>query len=324
MTDMEAKQSCEVVIVGTALTDLQVYPVTKSIAEEVSYPAEKMVWTVGGDTLNEATIITRLGHTVRMVSCIGDDVAGDLILRHCRENGIGTAYLKQDGDKRTAIHVGLIWADGERTFINDKGGSVWTCGPEDMDFSALEDGKILSFACIFNNPRLDGTFALDLFRRAKEKGMTICADIVKGKRGETLADIQDALGYIDYFFPNLDEARALTGLEDMDEIADRLLGLGVKHVIMKIGKRGCLVKAKGLRRIVPGYPHSDCIDTTGAGDNFASGFIAGLLEGQDTLGCAELANCTASLAVEAIGATRGVQSREQVDRRLEAYRACFT
>ncbi len=319
---METKKQYEVVIVGTALTDLQVYPVTKSIAEEVSYPAEKMVWTVGGDTLNEATIITRLGHGVRMISCIGDDVAGDLILRHCRENGIDTTYLKRDPQKQTAIHVGLIWADGERTFINNKSGSVWTCTPEDMDLSALEGGKILSFASIFNNPRLDGAFATDLFRQAKEKGLTICADIVKGKRGETLADIKEALGYIDYFFPNLDEAKALTGLEDMDSIADCLLNLGVKHVIMKIGKRGCLVKAKDLRQIVPGYPRANCIDTTGAGDNFASGFIAGLLEGRDILGCARLANCTASLAVEAIGATRGVLSREQVDERERAYLAC--
>lgn len=320
---MDGTKPCEVVVVGTALTDLQVYPVTKSIAEEVSYPAEKMVWTVGGDTLNEATIITRLGHRVRMVSCIGDDVAGDLILRHCRENGIDTAYLKRDKDKRTAIHVGLIWADGERTFINDKSGSVWTCGSEDMDLDALDGGRILSFASIFNNPRLDGTFMLDLFERAKAKGMTVCADIVKGKRDEKLEDIREALPYIDYFFPNLDEARALTGLEDMDEIADKLLSLGVKHVIMKIGKRGCLVKAEGLRAIVPGYPHSDCVDTTGAGDNFASGFIAGLLEGRDILGCARLANCTASLAVEAIGATRGVLSRGQVDQRERAYDACF-
>ena len=319
---MASKSGCEVVIVGTALTDLQVYPVTKSIAQEVSYPAEKMVWTVGGDALNEATIITRLGHEVRMVSCIGDDGAGDLILRHGRENGIDTSYLKRDRKKRTAIHVGLIWADGERTFINDKGGSVWTCGQDDMDLAALDEGSILSFASIFNNPRLDGAFMLDLFSQAKAKGMTICADIVKGKRGETLADVQDALGYIDYFFPNLDEAKALTGMEDMDEIADRLLALGVKHVVMKIGKKGCLVKGEGRRFIVSGYPHSNCIDTTGAGDNFASGFIAGLLEGRDLEGCARLANCTASLAVEAIGATRGVLSREQVDERERAYLSC--
>ena len=73
------------------------------------------------------------------------------------------------------------------------------------------------------------------------------------------------------------------------------------------------------RFIVPGYPRSNCIDTTGAGDNFASGFICGLLEGKSLKECAELANCAASVAVEAVGATDGVRSREQVDARYRNY-----
>ena len=70
-----------------------------------------------------------------------------------------------------------------------------------------------------------------------------------------------------------------------------------------------------------GYPKSNCIDTTGAGDNFASGFICGLLEGKSLRECAELANCTASIAVEAVGATDGVKDREQVENRYHDYLA---
>lgn len=311
--------SCEVVIVGTALTDLQVYPVKKSIVDAVSYPAERMVWTVGGDTLNEATILTRLGHKVRMVSCIGDDAAGALILEHCERSHIDTSWLKRDKSKVTGINVGLIWEDGERTFINNKSGSVWTCAPEDIDLEAVTEGKILSFASIFNNPLLDEPFLLALFRRAKDRGMTICADMVAAKRGETLADIRQALGYVDYFFPNYEEASVLVGRRDIDGIADALLDLGVKNVILKIGTRGCLVKNARERFIVPIYPKANCIDTTGAGDNFASGFICGLLEGRSLNECAQLANCAASLAIESVGATTGVQSRAQVEARYQDY-----
>lgn len=312
-------ESCEVVIVGTALTDLQVYPVKKSITDVASYPAEQMVWTVGGDTLNEATILTRLGHKVRMVSCIGDDAAGALILEHCEKNRIDTSWLKRDKTKATGINVGLIWEDGERTFINNKSGSVWTCAPEDIDLEAVTEGKILSFASIFNNPLLDEPFLLSLFQRAKDRGMTICADMVAGKRGETLADIRRALGYVDYFFPNYEEASVLVGKREIDEIADALLDLGVKNVILKIGTRGCLVKNGWERFIVPIYPKASCIDTTGAGDNFASGFICGLLEGLKLEECAQLANCAASLAIEAVGATTGIQSRTQVEARYQDY-----
>ena len=311
--------ACEVVIVGAAITDLQIYPVTKSVVDTVSYPAEQMVWTVGGDTLNEATILTRLGHKVRMISCIGNDAPGSMILEHCRENGIDTAWLKQDKAKITAINVGLIWEDGERTFINNKGGSLWTFGPEDVDLSGVSEGKILSFASMFNNPLLDGRFMVRLFQRAKAQGMIICADMVASKNSETLADVKEALGWVDYFFPNYDEAAKLTGECKIDGIADVLLDCGVKNVVMKIGKQGCLVKNRTQRMIVPAYPEANCIDTTGAGDNFASGFICGLLEGQSLDECARLANCTASLAIEAVGATKGVQNREQVEQRMSDY-----
>ncbi len=315
--------ACDAVIVGAAHTDLQIYPVTRDIADTVSWPAKTMVWTVGGDAINEATVLTRLGHRVRLVSCIGDDAAGSIVLEHCRENGIDTSWLKRDPAKTTGINVGLIWEDGERTFINNRSGSVWTFEPADVDMDAVRDAKILSFASIFNNPLLDESLMMPLFTRAKEQGMTICADMVASKRSETLADIERVLPFVDFFFPNYEEARVLTSADDMDDIADVLLGLGVKNVVLKIGKRGCLLKNASRRVIVPAYPRADCVDTTGAGDSFASGFISGLLEGRDLEECAQMANCAASLAIEAIGATAGVSSREKLDRRFRDWRACF-
>ena len=59
------------VIVGAAHTDLQLYPVGEDVLNAASYSVKQMVLTVGGDALNEATVITRLGHRVRLVSCVG-------------------------------------------------------------------------------------------------------------------------------------------------------------------------------------------------------------------------------------------------------------
>lgn len=309
----------EVVIIGAAITDLQVYPVKKNVIDVASYPAEKMIWTVGGDALNEATIITRMGHNVRLVSSVGNDAAAQVIISHCKDNNISTEYLKLDENKITAINIGLIWEDGERTFINNKSGSLWTFSPDDINPDSLNDGKILSFASIFNSPNLNEGFMISLFERAKENHMLICADMVAPKKGETLHDIEHALKYIDYFFPNYDEGKNLTGHDDPEEIADVLLNLGVKNVILKIGKRGCLVKNAEGSFIVPAYSGAKCIDTTGAGDNFASGFISGLLEGRTLRECAVMANCAASLAIEAVGATNGLMSREKFNERMSMY-----
>lgn len=311
--------SVEVVIVGAAITDLQVYPVAKSVVNSASYSAERMVWTVGGDALNEATIITRMGHNVRLVSSIGNDQTAQIILAHCRENNIDTGHIKLDDDKSTAINVGLIWEDGERTFINNKSGSLWTFSPRDIDLDSVSEGKILSFASIFNSPELDEKFLVTLFEHARENNMLICADIVAAKNGETLRDISKALEYIDYFFPNYDEARALTGKDAPEDIAGNLVKLGVKNVILKIGKDGCLVKNSREEFIVPAYSGARCVDTTGAGDNFASGFISGLLEGKTLRECAIMANCAASLAIESIGATQGLLTRKVFNERLKNY-----
>ncbi len=318
---MSKNNDCDVVIVGAAHMDLQVYPIGKDLLDVASYPAKEMVWSVGGDALNEATIITRLGHKVKLISCFGDDMIGSMIIEHCRKNHIDTAHIKQDKEKVTGINIGLICEDGERTFINNRSGSIWTFSPEDVDLDAVNGAGILSFASIFNNPKLDQSLMLPLFKKAKEQNMVICVDMVGPKRGETLEDIKESLSYIDYFFPNYEEASRLTGKEDVEEIADVLIGLGVKNVLIKIGKKGCLVKNAKESFIVPGYPKSNCIDTTGAGDNFASGFICGLLEGKSLRECAELANCTASIAVEAVGATDGVKDREQVENRYHDYLA---
>lgn len=316
---MGKEKDYDIVIVGAAHMDLQVRPIRRELLDVASYPADEMKWSVGGDAINEATIITRLGHHVKLISCFGDDMIGAMILDHCRKNGIDTDYIKRDPAKTTGINIGLILEDGERTFINNRSGSIWTFSPEDVDLQEIEGAGILSFASIFNNPLLDEKLMLPLFKKAKAQNMIICADMVAPKRGETLENIRECLSYVDYFFPNYDEASRLTGLQDVEEIADALLGLGIKNVLIKIGKKGCLVKNAEESFIVSGYPRSNCIDTTGAGDNFASGFICGLMEGKTLRECAELANCTASIAVEAVGATEGVKSRPQVEERYQDY-----
>ena len=313
------KNKPEVVIIGAAIVDLPLCPVGREVFDTVSYPIDQIAMTVGGDAINEATIITRLGHNVRLVSCIGDDVAGHFIKNHCCANGIDTTFIRVREDMTTSINVGLVGQDGERVFITNRNGSLWKFAFEDIDLTCLSEGTILSFASIFNNPLLDNRAMVQIFRRAKERGMVICADMVKCRLGETLGDIREALSYVDYFFPNYDEARELTGKDDLDEIAGTFLDCGVKTVVTKIGKRGALIRSAQERLLVPAYNRSNCIDTTGAGDNFASGFITALLEGKTLRQCGEFANAVASVSVETIGATTGVTSRQKADERYKDY-----
>ncbi|MDD3362899.1 MAG: sugar kinase [Hespellia sp.] len=310
----------DIIIIGAAIVDLPLRPVSKEVFDVVSYPVDGIAMTIGGDALNESTIITRLGHKVGLMSAIGVDVAGSFVLSHCHNNGIDTTYIKQDPEKTTSINVGLVQADGERTFITNRQGSLWKFCADDLDMSALKSAKILSFASIFNNPLFDNDAMVKVFKKAKEEGMTICADMVSPRLNETLEDIKEALGYVDYFFPNFEEASEMAGESEEAKVADILYNCGVKNVIMKIGKRGCYIRNAQGAMIVPACKGVTAIDTIGAGDNFASGFITALLDGKDLRECAIYANCTAAVSVQYVGATEGVQNKDIVEEMLTKYR----
>ena len=255
---------------------------------------------------------------------VGKDVVGDYIIDHCRREGIDHAGVRQREGIDTSINVGLVSADGERTFVTNRNGSLWMMTGDDIDLSLVGRARLLSFASLFNSPRIRDDDLVRIFKAAKGAGMTIAADMIKPRLGETFDDITGALSRVDYFFPNCDEARMMTGEQDVSRVADRILGYGVKNVVIKVGKRGAYIKGQdGPGMTVPAMRGITAVDTIGAGDNFASGFIVGVLEGKSLRECGEWGNVAASLAITSAGATTGVRSRALFDRQLAEYHRQF-
>lgn len=280
----------DVICIGAAIVDIPLQPVSKNIFDVDSYPLERIAMTTGGDAINEATIISRLGHRTALMSRVGKDAAGQFILDHCRKENIDIQSLKQDVSIDTSINVGLVTEDGERTFVTNRNGSLWKLNIDDVDFARFSQAKLLSLASIFNSPLLDGKALTEIFTQAKARQMIICADMIKPRLNETL-----------------------------DEIADCFLACGVKTVVIKTGKDGCFIKRGDMTMKVPAVAGITAIDTIGAGDNFASGFIAALLEGKNLRECARFANATAAISVLSVGATTGVKNRKLVEQLLEEY-----
>jgi sugar/nucleoside kinase (ribokinase family) len=153
---------------------------------------------------------------------------------------------------------------------------------------------------------------MKILKTARENGVTTFADMVPMTGGETIGDIMEALPWLDYFLPNLEEAAMLTGLSDPEEMADSLLQCGIKNVVIKLGKEGCLFKNSAKRIKVPAFS-VNAVDTTGAGDNFAAGFISAVLDGMEPEDCCAFANATAAVSTESLGAVGGVKSRRQIE-----------
>lgn len=310
---------CDIVLAGAAILDIPVVPVDASVFTRISSPADRIIMTSGGDAMNEALVLSRLNKNVRLITRIGKDDAGAYLKHICQSAGIDTTYMREIDGLDTGINVVLVDQEGERRFLTNPHGSLRALQAEDIVPEALEHAKIFCFASIFVFPRISPRQLESMFRMVRDHGLIVCADMTSPKHGETVDDLCPALRWLDYLFANETEAQAVTGAMEPHHMAHRLLKTGVRHVIIKLGSRGCLLADQtGYMELIPACPQTHCIDTTGAGDNFAAGFFAALLDNKSFADCARFANATAAISVESVGASTGVQNAEQVVERCKA------
>ena len=241
---------------------------------------------------------------------------GEIIRKCCESSGILLSDSCIQKKLRTGINVVLIQENGERSFLTNKNGSLRKLNLECLDLNFPKSTKVVSFASIFVFPHWKDEELSWLFRQAKEQGAIVCADMTKCKNNETVKDLSQTLPYVDYLLPNYEEASMFTGETDIDRIADVLLEAGVKNVVIKWGSRGCYIKNRETQLTIPAVFGVECVDTTGAGDSFAAGFLYGLYQGYTLEQCGKIANACGALAVQKLGAAEGIDNFAQVEQVL--------
>ena len=213
----------------------------------------------------------------------------------------------------------IVENDGSRSSINAESIRLQDrhIGP-----SAIHDTRVVSLASMFRAPLDDPAANAALAAAAKQAGAILCVDTkIPVFRRITLEEMKDTLALTDYIFPNETEASYFSGIsltgsetpEDYSAMADAFLAVGVRNVIIKAGTRGCFYKGEQGCFMEPALSVEPVVDTTGAGDNFVSGFIAGLLEGNPVRECCRFGTSCSALSIQAAGAAAGVRSREQVE-----------
>jgi len=277
--------------------------------------AESVAIGVGGDATNQSIVLSRLGVRSRLICGIGDDEAGAFLREIISLAGVDVSRIITSPDAATFISVVIIAPDGQRNFVHIHPSSYCSFEPD----AEMMKAKIVSFASLMIPPFNDAERFTRMARRAKENGSIVCADVLPFPDVFNFEDYRSAMPCVDFLFPNEDEGMLLTGRGDLDGVADHLLDMGVKNVVIKTGKRGCLIKNRGMRAEIPTFD-SPMLDTTGAGDNFASGFILALLEDRPLIECCRVANAVASVAVGSVGANTGVKSRAQIEEFMASHR----
>ncbi|HIW83278.1 MAG TPA: sugar kinase [Candidatus Dorea gallistercoris] len=292
-----------ITIIGAAIIDILARPVDGKVFEQGSWPVQDMRMDIGGDAANEALVLSGLGKKVYLQTVLGEDMTGRMILKRLRERGVCVSGSCVSRDMVTGINTVLIQEDGERSFLTNPNGSLRKLGMEHIHIPFEEDTEILCLASIFVSPLLTVREMEQIFSAAKSQGITVCADMTKCKNQETAAELAPAFRYVDYLLPNEAEAKLLTRKNSVEEAAKELQKAGVSHVVIKCGKKGCYVAAQRESFWAPAKEQVQCVDTTGAGDSFAGGFLAALSEGRSIRECAEFANQCGAKAVSAVGAT---------------------
>ena len=250
----------------------------------------------GGSTANTMCGLSQLGIETGFLSKIGKDEVGEFFKKQMIDCNVEPQLLTTDTPSGRVI--AMVTPDGERTFATCLGAAI-EMGPDDIHSDLLEGWDIFYVEgyLVANPPLLEK--ALDT---AYAKGMTIAMDMasyneIQKHHDMVLRLLEDRL---DIVFANEKEAQALTGLEDPKEalhyIAERC-----EIAVVKVGAKGAFVQRGNEVVTVPPMP-ANVIDTTGAGDLWASGFLAGLVKGENLQKCGMMGAIVAKNIIEVVGA----------------------
>lgn len=269
----------------------------KQILEKIQQYQLTIEYVPGGSAANTIRCLGLLGANVILCGKVGEDKHGEMYVEQLQEHQVKTRFNHHA--KATGHCVTFITPDAERSFSVHLGAAV-ELYPEDVLEEDIADSRIIHF----EGYQLEGTTKETVFHAmelAKKHGTKISFDLadpgVIRRNKELILDILEKR-LVDILFVNEKEAQELTGLTEEEAVQE--LGKLVKIVVVKIGERGSLIFDGKILTKIPPFP-AKAIDTTGAGDVYASGFLYGYCQGWDMLKAGKLGSLLAAKVVEKRG-----------------------
>lgn len=306
----DAEKTYDILCVGLLNANLPVKPVDKSVFDVDVTLVDAIEILPGGDAMNEAITLARLGNRVGLAGLVGRDPFADIVLNVAREAGVDVANVRVSDSVKTSVAIMLIKEDGSRNFASYRGANS-AFSIDDIDLSVVKRTRLINIGSMFALKSFDGRGATALLKEAKANNVITSADMKYDTYKIGFEGIRETLGYIDYFLPSYDEAAYLTGEKEPGKMAEKLRAAGAGAVVIKLGDQGCHISAGKESLTLPPFK-TKVVDTTGAGDNFVAGFLTGVLRGWSIRECGTFANAVGSLSVQYVGPSNGVRSMEQV------------
>ncbi|WP_053219933.1 sugar kinase [Virgibacillus senegalensis] len=276
--------------------------------------------TVGGAESNLAIALTRLGHQTGWISRLGDDEFGLFVRNFIRGEGVDTSNVSFDEEAPTAVFFKEKLTGGDpKIYYYRKLSAASRLSPDDLDEDYLKQASYLHVTGI--TPALSKTCkqtVLEAIRMAKANGLKVVFDpnlrLKLWSEQEAAKTLMEIAAVSDIVLPGIDEGELMTGYKEEKQIAAALLDNGSKLVVIKLGAEGAYYATSSESDYVKGYKVDRIIDTVGAGDGFAAGFLSGQLRGWSLANSVKLGNRIGAYALTVAGDVEGYPYLHQVDK----------
>ncbi len=299
----------DAVFVGLTILDIAGRPVTAipkgGAVEFIEEIRLNPAGTASGAVMNAA----KLGISCATVACLGNDEKGDFILAAYERLGIDCSMVQQTSEAPTSATILTIRPNGERPALHCRGASDHLF-VEEADFDAVCDTRFLHHGGTGLLAAMDKGQSARLLEHAKKRGLTTTFDLI-APNDKTVNLLRDVLPHVDYFMPSFEEATFMSGLRQPDDVARFYMDMGAKACVFKMGAEGSYTRTADGAFRTPAFK-VEVSDTTGCGDSYCGGFIAGLARGFDLEQACRLGSAVSGLVATALGSDAGVRDFDQV------------
>jgi sugar/nucleoside kinase (ribokinase family) len=317
-----------VVCLGACAMDMIIRVPRFPAADEMVFADGEPGLFAGGSTANIAVGIARVGAGSRFVGKVGDDANGHALREAFEQDRVDTRWLTVDPAGRTAQTIIAVDPSGSRV-IYSLGGTALLEAADEFTGDILGGASVLYVGEAF----------FDVARRAMQEARSKGAQVVYGPGGTAswigMENLAELMRLADFVLMSRSELRGTTGCDEPEVAARLLLERGVPSVVATLGEQGAACYGRRSRQIAdasvgagagvdahadadfetvwaPSF-NVDVVDTTGAGDAFASGFISSLVEGRPMAECLTRGNACAAMAIGRVGAREALPTQRELE-----------
>jgi sugar/nucleoside kinase (ribokinase family) len=313
-----------VTVVGACILDVLGRPVETIPPGQGSVRLTEIRATAAGTAAGPAVDLAKLGASVRVLGALGDDLLGDIVAAAMARHGVDSTGLVRKKEAQTSATILPIRPNGERPALHVPG-ATRLLTRADIDQANLEGSRALLIGAPDALAGMTGDELADIAKRARNHGALVAVDVLHPGRPQDLERLAPLLAQADWFLPNADQLLALTGRDartsheaftgqaSLASAMDHILALGTQGVAVTQGADGCLVATRQDRtpEALPALA-VEVVDTTGCGDGFTAGMLAGLLLKASPSDAAWLGIACGSLVATGLGSDAGIENLDQV------------